>query len=218
MIDSALMTLEEVSNYLRVSERTVKEWALSGELPGGKIGSSWRFRKQDIDFWLDKQLTPHKHSIRPSLEYSIRNLVEPSNIFQTDLHTKMELLNFLVTKASAIPGIAARAEIADATFKREDLMSTGIGLGIAVPHVRLNSVRELNIFFAVNKNGIEDYSSIDGAPVRVAVYFVVGRNQHSEYIKALSVILERLKNTLAFKQILEARSPKDIYDILIGER
>ncbi len=216
-METTLMTLEEVANYLRVSERTVKEWATSGELPGGKLGASWRFRKEDIDSWLDKQLTPHKHSKSSNLELSIRNLIDPSRIFLVDYRTKMELLNFLISQAATLPGVGSRAEIADATFKREDLMSTGIGLGIAVPHVRLNNIKDLNIFVAVNQSGIEDYNSIDGAPVRVAVYFVVGRNQHSEYIKALAVILEHLKNTLSFKRILDSQTPQDVYKILVGE-
>ncbi len=47
------MTLEEVAEYLRVSERTVAEWAGKGELPGGKIGTTWRFRASDIEDWLN---------------------------------------------------------------------------------------------------------------------------------------------------------------------
>ncbi len=207
------MTLEEVARYLRVSERTVKEWVNAGELPGGKLGSAWRFRKQEIDTWLDQKLSPHKHSRRLAGDYSPQTLLYPSRIYITDFKTKRELLNFFIDKATGIDGVTNRNTVADAVFKREGLMSTGIGLGIAVPHVRLNNVRDLNIFIAVNKNEINDYGTLDNKPVRIGLFFVVGRNQHSEYIKSLSVLLEILKNELIFKQILNARDAMQVYNL-----
>ncbi len=206
-----LMTLEEVAAYLRVSERTVKEWASAGELPGGKLGGTWRFRKQEINNWLDWKLTPHKHSKHLSFDYSPETLLDPSRIYLTDVDSKTELLNVLVDKATMVPGVTSREEIADALFKREALMSTGIGLGVAVPHVRLNNVHGLNVFMAVNKTDITDYDTLDDKPVRVALFFVVGRNQHSEYIKALSVLAQILKNDLIFKQILDSDDAAQVY-------
>jgi PTS system nitrogen regulatory IIA component len=210
-----LLTLEEVSKYLRVSERTVKAWATSGKLPGGKLGGSWRFRQGDIQEWVNKQLTPHKHSRALQGEYSIRTLLKPSRIYITNFSTKEEFLDFFIKKGASVPGVSEEAEIAEAVYKRENLMSTGIGLNIAVPHVRLNEVKSLNIFFAVNSLDIKDYASLDNLPVRIGIFFVVGRNQHSEYIKALSVLVERLKNHLIHEQVLQARSEKDIYDSLV---
>jgi len=215
-----LMTLEEVANYLRVSDRTVKDWANAGELPGGKLGSSWRFRKDDIDNWLDQKLSPHKHSKNLSLDYTPHALLNPARLYMSACENKSEFLNFFIDQASELPNIGSRTEIADAVFKREALMSTGIGLGIAVPHVRLNRVQELNIFVSVNQKEIKDYDTLDGKPVRIGLFFVVGRNQHSEYIKALSVLLKILKNELLFKQMLNAKTTDEIYNIFtsIGEQ
>ena len=207
------MTLEEVAAYLRVSERTIKEWAHAGELPGGKLGSTWRFRKQEIDIWLDRKLSPHKHSRHLSIDYSPAILLHPSRIFITHCTTKVELLNFFIDKAAELDGVSSRTEVADALFKREALMSTGIGLGIAVPHVRLNNVQDLNIFVAVNQTEIEDYDTLDGKPVRIGLFFVVGRNQHSEYIKALSVLVNILKNELMFNQMLNSKESLEVYKI-----
>ena len=210
-----LLTLEEVSKYLRISERTAKEWAVKGKLPGGKLGGSWRFRRGDIQDWVTKQLTPHKHSRALQGEYSLRSLLKPSRIYITNYNAKEEFLNFFIEKGASVPGVSDEAEIADAVYKRENLMSTGIGLNIAVPHVRLNKVKSMNIFFAVNRFDITDYPSLDNLPVRIGIFFVVGRNQHSEYIKALSVMVERLKNHLIHEQVLQAASEQDIYDSLV---
>ena len=51
-----IMTIEEVAAYLRVSERTVYEWAQKGDLPGGKIGTTWRFKSADIEKWVNDRL------------------------------------------------------------------------------------------------------------------------------------------------------------------
>jgi len=44
-MDDDILTIEEVAKYLRVSERTVYDWAQKGEIPSGKIGTVWRFKK-----------------------------------------------------------------------------------------------------------------------------------------------------------------------------
>lgn len=49
-----LMTLEEVADYLRLSKDTVYRMANSGKIPASKVGNQWRFRKEDVDQWLEK--------------------------------------------------------------------------------------------------------------------------------------------------------------------
>ena len=49
----ALMTIEEVAQYLRVKKRTIYEWLKSGKIPAIKAVGQWRFKKDKIDAWLD---------------------------------------------------------------------------------------------------------------------------------------------------------------------
>ena len=44
-----ILTIEEVAKYLRVSDRTVYDWAQKGEIPAGKIGTVWRFKKSEVE-------------------------------------------------------------------------------------------------------------------------------------------------------------------------
>ena len=48
-----LMTLPEVAAYLRLSKDTVYRMASGGKLPASKVGSQWRFRRDDVDKWLE---------------------------------------------------------------------------------------------------------------------------------------------------------------------
>lgn len=56
----ALMTVEEVAKYLKVEESTVYTWARKRNIPAIKIGRFWRFRKEDIDRWLEERKNENK--------------------------------------------------------------------------------------------------------------------------------------------------------------
>lgn len=51
------MTLPEVAQYLGLAERTIYLWAQQGRLPAFKLGSAWRFRRSEVDGWLETQRT-----------------------------------------------------------------------------------------------------------------------------------------------------------------
>ena len=50
-----IMTVKEVSDYLKLAEKTAYRLAAQGKIPAFKIGGSWRFRKSEIDAWIEKQ-------------------------------------------------------------------------------------------------------------------------------------------------------------------
>ena len=54
MADS-LITVQEMAKYLKVEESTIYTWAKDGKLPGIKIGRFWRFKKEDINKWLEEK-------------------------------------------------------------------------------------------------------------------------------------------------------------------
>ena len=56
-MDGDILTIEEVAKYLRVSERTVYDWAQKGEIPAGKIGTVWRFKKSEVENWVNARLS-----------------------------------------------------------------------------------------------------------------------------------------------------------------
>jgi excisionase family DNA binding protein len=58
MIDETFLTTEEVLEYLQVNLRTVYRLIKAGKIPAVRVGRQWRFRKRDIDAWLDSQRGP----------------------------------------------------------------------------------------------------------------------------------------------------------------
>ena len=53
--DNAIMTIGEVADYLKVTERTIYRLAGAKQIPAFKVGGSWRFSKADIDRWIQRQ-------------------------------------------------------------------------------------------------------------------------------------------------------------------
>lgn len=50
-----IMTLKDVASYLKLAEKTAYRLAANNELPGFKVGGSWRFRRDDLLKWIDTQ-------------------------------------------------------------------------------------------------------------------------------------------------------------------
>jgi len=69
--NNELMTLPEMANYLGLAERTIYQWAQQGKVPAFKLGSSWRFRKLEVDGWLETQRTGPKPTPQSYLTDSI---------------------------------------------------------------------------------------------------------------------------------------------------
>ena len=55
MMAETAMTVREVATYLNVHEKTVYRLAQKGEIPGFKVAGTWRFRRDDIDHWIEDQ-------------------------------------------------------------------------------------------------------------------------------------------------------------------
>lgn len=50
-----IMTIKELAEYLKIAEKTAYRFASEGKIPGFKVGSAWRFKKEEIDAWIKRQ-------------------------------------------------------------------------------------------------------------------------------------------------------------------
>ncbi len=100
-----------------------------------------------------------------------------------------------------------------AIIDRENLMSTGIGYGIAIPHAREKSVKDFIIALGIHKNGIS-YESIDDKPVHLISMIASPENKNREYIIIMSKLSVILKDTELREKILASDSEKEIYQII----
>lgn len=54
-LNSGLMTIEELADYLKVTRRTIYEWLKTNKIPAIKLVGQWRFKKDKIDAWIEGQ-------------------------------------------------------------------------------------------------------------------------------------------------------------------
>jgi mannitol/fructose-specific phosphotransferase system IIA component (Ntr-type) len=97
--------------------------------------------------------------------------------------------------------------------EREELMSTGIGFGIAIPHAKIPDIVTLSFAIGISKTGI-NFDSMDGSPVHLLILVVAGEKQHREYLGLLSNIMSMLKKNEVKEQIIASTSPDEVLSLL----
>ena len=210
-----ILTIEEVAKYLRVSDRTVYDWAQKGEIPAGKIGTVWRFKKSEVENWVNAKLSSSSLSQNDS-EVQIKNILSPDRIVFINHSTKHDAIVQLSQVLATAPQIKNEQELTAEILKREELMSTAIGKGIAIPHVRLSSVTDLVMAVGVCKKPIADYQTIDDTPVDLLFMIAAAYNQHSLYLKTISHFCGKLKQEGLHENIINAKDAQEVFSLLMA--
>jgi PTS system nitrogen regulatory IIA component len=100
-----------------------------------------------------------------------------------------------------------------AIIDRERIVSTGIGMGVAIPHAKLTSCDDFFLAIGIAQHGIE-WNALDGAPVR-AIFMIGGPDdKQTEYLQILSRLTFALKDEHRRKKMLTLNSPNAIIDLL----
>jgi fructose-specific phosphotransferase system IIA component len=109
--------------------------------------------------------------------------------------------------------LQGRDSVQEAVMTREKTRSTGIGSGIAIPHGKCKSVKELVMSMGIVPEGM-DFQSVDDKPVKIIILLVSPLDQTGPHIQALASI-SRLMLDEEFKSKLEQSSSADeFYDLL----
>jgi PTS system nitrogen regulatory IIA component len=123
----------------------------------------------------------------------------------------------LAQNLATAPQIKNEKELVEEILKREELMSTAIGRGIAIPHVRLSSVTDLVMSVGICKHDLIDFQTIDDPPVRILIMIAAAYNQHSYYLQTLSFFSSKLKGKEVRDALLACKDPMEAYNILMAE-
>ena len=129
--------------------------------------------------------------------------------------SKEEAIRRIVTSLQESGSIQAADEdsIVDAVLKREELGSTGIGNGVAVPHTKHPSVDRLIATVALVRDGI-DFSSLDGEDVFILFLLVSPPDRPGDHLRGLENISRHLRNQNFCKFLKQAKSCEEIIELL----
>jgi mannitol/fructose-specific phosphotransferase system IIA component (Ntr-type) len=102
-----------------------------------------------------------------------------------------------------------------ALYDREDVTSTGIGGGIAIPHAQHPSIREFALAIARCPYGI-DFAAKDGQPVRILVMMAAPPDDRPTYLKVLAGIAARLNTKKVMEAVLAAQDSEAVIDAFVA--
>jgi len=161
-ITGRLWSIQDAASYLHIAEKTVSRMIQRGELPAVRIGGQWRFIPEQLSRWLNDQ-GARPDSLRDLLRLDpiavpIDRILKPEHIIcKSQAGSARGVLRELAEKAhEAFPGIDPE-EYHSALLAREELASTVIGNGLAVPHIRRiesNPPGSMELFVLITENPV----------------------------------------------------------------
>jgi PTS system nitrogen regulatory IIA component len=100
-----------------------------------------------------------------------------------------------------------------AIYHREGIVSTGIGMGVAVPHAKMSGLREFFIAIGIQKKKGIEWNALDKVPVRII--FMIGGpdDKQSEYLQILSLLTSAIRDVELRKQLLKAAKPEEVFEL-----
>jgi PTS system nitrogen regulatory IIA component len=128
---------------------------------------------------------------------------------------KEGVIREMVQALQTANGIEAKEaeNIVKAVLKREELGSTGIGRGVAVPHAKHASVDRLIGTVAVSNEGV-DFDSLDGEKAHLFFLLISPPDRPGDHLRALEKISRQLRDDTFCRFLKQAKSPEDIRQLL----
>jgi nitrogen PTS system EIIA component len=104
-------------------------------------------------------------------------------------------------------------EVAKAVIKRENEASTGMGKGVAVPHVKHAAVKKVTAAIGHNEAGL-DFASLDEQPVYSVILLISPVDNPDTHLQAMENIFRHLQKERFRKFLRQCRTPKELQDLL----
>lgn len=155
-------------------------------------------------------------NVNPSFDPSlIAKYLDPNLVVVLDANERDEALKVLVDLLDAKGKLKNREVFYNAILEREKIVSTGIGMAVAVPHAKLAGYETFFIAIGVHRKGIE-WDSIDGINVRLV--FMIGGpdDKQTEYLQLLSRLTTVIKDEEKRKKMLQFTTGEEMIALLGG--
>lgn len=147
----------------------------------------------------------------------ISEVLELKNVvYELKGNTKTEVIDEMINLFANDERILDLDNVRASVYEREEIMSTGVGHGFGIPHCKTQGVTEIVAAFGKTKEPIE-FEALDGNPVNL-VFLLIGKdNLVAPHIKLLSRISLLMNKEEFRKNINDAKSSEEIFDLFINE-
>lgn len=142
----------------------------------------------------------------------ITDYLDPRLVAILNVDTRDEAITALVDLLYKAGKLQDKQAFYNAIIERERIVSTGIGMGAAIPHAKLATYNDFFIAVGVLHKGL-DWNALDGSPVRLI--FLIGGpdDKQTEYLQILSSLTQIIKDDQIRKKLLTLNSATDIMNI-----
>ena len=141
---------------------------------------------------------------------SLSRLLTPERILWLEQPSKEACLKSMVECLARTAALENEPEIFHAILEREKLLSTGFGLGLAIPHAKLKTIRDFIVGLGIHKRGVQ-FDSLDERPVHVLVMILGPDSQQEDYLKVLSRVTAFLKDNR--ERLLTLNTPQQVFEL-----
>jgi PTS system nitrogen regulatory IIA component len=217
-----IMTLSEVAEYLKLAEKTVLRMAHRGDIPCAKVASQWRFLQSVIDDWLISKMRVVPKNDLSALIASGQSLVPLSRLVRENLvvpqihpGTKEQVLRQLVRPLTQEKLVQREEVFIEQLLDRERIVSTGIGAGIAMPHLRNpqeNPEGGPFIVVGICSEGT-DFEALDGQ--KTYLFFLLCTNSVTVHLRVLARLTLITRDQKLRSALLQAKTRQNVFDVLI---
>lgn len=135
------------------------------------------------------------------------------SIFFLDALTRKEVIEQLLAQVEKQHRWVDPKAFHQAILDREQIVSTSIGLGVAIPHARIESCKEFFVLLGILKTGVE-WEAVDHLPIRLV--FLVGgpEDKPTEYLQLLSEVTMAIKEDKFRKELLQQTTAEGVFELL----
>lgn len=143
----------------------------------------------------------------------ISKYLDPNLVFFLSVEGRDEAIYTMIDMLDAAGKLKDKQDFYSAIIEREKVVSTGIGMGVAIPHAKLPDYDDFFITVGILQKGV-DWNALDHAPVRLI--FMIGGpdDKQTEYLQILSSLTVALKDEERRKKMLTLNSPNAIIELL----
>jgi fructose-specific phosphotransferase system IIA component len=140
----------------------------------------------------------------------------PRSAIVLDLQSKEKfaVISELVRPLVTAGAITVESEFVSAIVRRENMESTGIGVGVAIPHARTKAVSSIVLAFGRSDSGV-DFNSLDGKPSHLIFLIAAPEEQKTEYIMTLARLSRLLRKDEVRIGLNKAGSPDDVLRVIM---
>jgi PTS system nitrogen regulatory IIA component len=217
-----VLTLPEVAAYLRLAEKTVLRMVHKGQIPCAKVASQWRFLRSMIDDWLiaKMKVVPQNDLARliestPEVVPLSRLLKEENVVLQIRPGTKEEVLRQLVQPLLLSQIIDREKPFVDKLLDREEIVSTAVGKGVAIPHLRHpreNPGSGPVLVVGICREGT-DFEAPDGE--KTHLFFLLSTDSEVVHLRVLAKVNRIARRKEVMTRLIGSESAAEVLRVLI---